>query len=173
MAASAVRIFVLGFHARSDPRTNTFIRETSMGLFDFARDVGRKLFGDEAEASDRIREEIEQDNPGVKDLQVSYDKGVVSLAGEAETPEALEKAVLMAGNVRGVGAVKVDALKAPPQVAEVQFHVIEKGDTLWGLAKRFYGDGSAYPRIFEANREVIKDPDLIFVGQKIRIPKDA
>ena len=37
-------------------------------------------------------------------------------------------------------------------------------------AKRFYGDASAYPRIFKANREVIKDPDLIFPGQKIRIP---
>lgn len=51
------------------------------------------------------------------------------------------------------------------------FYVIEKGDRLWALAKRFYGDGNAYRRIFEANREVIKDPDLIFVGQKVRIPK--
>jgi nucleoid-associated protein YgaU len=104
-------------------------------------------------------------------LKVSYEDGVVSLSGEAETPEALEKAVLMAGNIQGVGEVKVTDLKAPPQEHDVEFHVIEKGDTLWALAKRFYGDGNAYPRIFEANREVIKDPDLIFVGQKIRIPK--
>jgi hypothetical protein len=51
------------------------------------------------------------------------------------------------------------------------FYVIEKGHRLWALAKRVYGDGNAYPLIFEANREVIKDPDLIFVGQKIRIPR--
>ena len=149
-----------------------------MGLFDFVKDVGKKLFGNEAEASDKIKsdkikEEIEQDNPGVKNLQVSFEDGVVSLAGEADSPEALEKAVLMAGNVQGVGEVNVDKLKAPPQTKNVQFHVIQKGETLWALAKRYYGDGNAYPRIFEANREVIKDPDLIFVGQKIRIPKDA
>jgi nucleoid-associated protein YgaU len=142
-----------------------------MGLFDFVKDVGKKLFGNEAEASDKIREEIEKDNPGVKDLKVSYEDGVVSLSGDAQSQEALEKAVLMAGNVEGVSEVKAQELSAPPQTEEVEFHVIEKGDTLWALAKRYYGDGNAYPRIFEANREVIKDPDLIFPGQKIRIPK--
>lgn len=144
-----------------------------MGLFDFVKDVGKKLFGNEAEASDKIREAIEKDNPGIQDLEVSYQDGVVSLSGDAESPEALEKAVLMAGNIQGVSEVKAQHLKAPPQTEEVAFYVIAQGDTLWALAKRFYGDGNAYPRIFEANREVIQDPDLIFVGQKIRIPKAA
>jgi len=142
-----------------------------MGLFDFVKDVGKKVFGNEAEASDKIRQEIEQDNPGIKGLTVTYDKGVVSLAGEAASPEALEKAVLMAGNVKGVESINVDGLTAPPQTAEVEFYVIEKGDSLSAVAKRFYGDANAYPRIFEANREVIKDANLIYPGQKIRIPK--
>ncbi len=142
-----------------------------MGLFDFVKDVGKKVFGNEAEASDKIRQEIEQDNPGITGLTVTYDKGVVSLAGEATSPEALEKAVLMAGNVKGVESINVDGLTAPPQTAEVEFYVIEKGDSLSAVAKRFYGDANAYPRIVEANREVIKDADLIFPGQKIRIPK--
>ena len=142
-----------------------------MGLFDFVKDVGKKVFGNEAEASDKIRQEIEQDNPGIKVLTVTYDKGVVSLAGEAASPEALEKAVLMAGNVKGVESINVDGLTAPPQTAEVEFYVIEKGDSLSAVAKRFYGDANAYPRIFEANREVIKDANLIYPGQKIRIPK--
>jgi nucleoid-associated protein YgaU len=142
-----------------------------MGLFDFARDIGKKLFGKEAEASEKIKEEIERDNPGISGLEVGYEDGVVSLSGEAATPEAMEKAVLMAGNVKGVAEVKVDSLAAPPRTAEVEFYVIEKGDTLSAIAKRFYGDANAYPRIFEANREVIKDADLIFPGQKIRIPK--
>ena len=38
--------------------------------------------------------------------------------------------------------------------------------------KKYYGKGSAYMRIFKANREVIKDPDKIYLGQKIRIPLD-
>ncbi len=141
-----------------------------MGLFDFARDIGKKLFGNEAEASEKIKEEIERDNPGISGLNVNYEDGVVSLSGAADSPEAMEKAVLLAGNVKGVGEVKADELAAPPQTARVEFYVIQKGDTLSGIAKRFYGDANAYPRIFEANREVIKDADLIFPGQKIRIP---
>ena len=142
-----------------------------MGLFGFAREIGKSLFGNEAEASEKIRREIEQDNPGISGLDVKYEDGVVSLSGKAASAEAMEKAVLMAGNVKGVVDVKVDGLEAPPQTAEVEFYVIEKGDTLSAIAKQFYGDPNAYPRIFEANREVIRDANLIFPGQKIRIPK--
>ncbi len=38
------------------------------------------------------------------------------------------------------------------------------------VAKQFYGKSNDYPKIFEANREVIKDANLIYPGQKIRIP---
>ena len=84
----------------------------------------------------------------------------------------MEKAVLMAGNVSGVGEVNADGLKAPEAVEKVEYYVIEKGDTLSAIAKKYYDKASEYPRIFEANREVIKNPDLIFPGQKIRIPLD-
>lgn len=144
-----------------------------MGLFDFAKEIGRKVFGDEAEASDKIKAAIEQDNPGIEGLGVSYENGVVSLSGQAASAEALEKAVLMAGNIQGVSEVRVDALSAPPAAEEIELYMIVKGDTLSAVAKRFYGDGNAYSRLFEANREVIKNPDLIFPGQKIRIPKVA
>lgn len=143
-----------------------------MGLFDFVKEIGQKLFSREDEAAAKIKEHIEAENPGIKDFQVSYQDGVVSLAGEADNPEALEKAVLMAGNVQGVGEVVATQVRAPEQKAKVEYYVIEKGDTLSALAKRYYGNAMDYPRIFEANREVIKDPDKIFVGQKIRIPLD-
>jgi nucleoid-associated protein YgaU len=142
-----------------------------MGLFDFARNIGKKVFGQEAEASEKIKHEIEHDNPGIDGLDVKYEDGVVSLSGKAASAEAMEKAVLMAGNIKGVQEVKVDHLEAPPQSGDVQFYVIEQGDTLSAIAKHFYGDPNAYPQIVEANREVIKDADLIFPGQKIRIPK--
>jgi nucleoid-associated protein YgaU len=142
-----------------------------MGLFDFAKNIGKSIFGQEAEASEKIKQEIEQDNPGISGLDVKYEDGVVSLSGSAASAEAMEKAVLMAGNVKGVEEVKVEGLEAPPQTAEVEFYTIEKGDTLSAIAKQFYGDANAYPRIVEANREVIKDADKIFPGQKIRIPK--
>ena len=50
-------------------------------------------------------------------------------------------------------------------------YAVESGDTLFGIARRFYGDGNLFPRIFEANRDQIHDPDLIFPGNVLRIPQ--
>ncbi len=49
-------------------------------------------------------------------------------------------------------------------------YVVQSGDTLSGIAKRYYGDTSKYTLIFQENRDVIKDPNRIFPGQKLRIP---
>ena len=141
-----------------------------MGLFDFVKDIGRKLFNRDEEAAEKIKKHIEEQNPGIEGLQVEFNHGVVSIAGQAASAEAMEKAVLMAGNVQGVSEVKIDKLQAPPAQAKVEYYIIKKGDTLSAIAKHFYGKANDYPKIFEANREVIKDPDLIFPGQKIRIP---
>jgi nucleoid-associated protein YgaU len=143
-----------------------------MGLFDFVNDIGKNLFGNEAEAPEKIKDYIEAENPGVTNLEVSVQDGVATLSGQAESAEAMEKAVLMAGNVKGISEVLTDNLTAPPATGQVEYYVIKSGDTLSGIAAKFYGKGSLYPRIFEANREVIKNPDLIYPGQKIRIPLD-
>jgi len=50
-------------------------------------------------------------------------------------------------------------------------YTVEPGDTLSGIARRFYGDGNLFHRIFEANRNQIHDPNLIFPGQVLRIPQ--
>jgi nucleoid-associated protein YgaU len=141
-----------------------------MGLFDFFKDMGEKILGSEDEAAEKIKENIEASNPGIQDLNVTYNDGVVELTGTADSAEAMEKAVLMAGNVQGVSEVKADGVSAPPQPAPVEYYVIQKGDSLSAIAKRYYGNAKDYPRIFDANREVIKNPDLIYPGQKIRIP---
>lgn len=143
-----------------------------MGLFDFARNMGKKLFGGDEDPAEKIKEHIEEDNPGIDGLEVSYEGGKVVIAGNASSADAVEKAVLMAGNIEGVEAVDTSAVTSPAQTVTVEFYTIQKGDTLSGIAKAFYGKASDYPKIFEANREVIKDPDLIYPGQVIRIPKD-
>ena len=51
-----------------------------------------------------------------------------------------------------------------------QWHVVEKGETLSKIAKQYYGDATLYAKIFDANKDVLKDPDRIQVGQKLRIP---
>ena len=143
-----------------------------MGVFSFVHNMGRKLFGSEEEAPEKIKAHIDEENPGVKNLAIDVKDGVVMLSGEAESAEAAEKAALMAGNVRGIREVRIDGMSAPRAIQKVEYYEIVSGDTLSVIAKKYYGKASEYPRIFEANREVIKDPDLIFVGQKIRIPLD-
>ena len=140
------------------------------GLFDFVKTIGKQIFGEgDADPAAKIKAEIEKDNPGVKDLGVKFTDGKVELTGSGSA-EALQKAILIAGNAMGVAEVKV-AGAATSVEDGTQYYVIKSGDTLSAIAKQFYGDANQYPKIFEANREVIKDADLIFPGQKIRIPR--
>lgn len=141
-----------------------------MGLFDFVADLGKKIFGGDDDPAEKIQESVEEDNPGVTDLKVTFEDGVVQLSGSAASAEALEKAVLLAGNIQGVTEVNIDAMDAPAPEPEVKYYTIEKGDTLWKVAQEAYGSGNDYQKLFEANKEVIKDPDKIYPGQKIRIP---
>jgi len=81
--------------------------------------------------------------------------------------------------------VRVDALQ--PEEATIRVDVdpnapktdddgnviyeVVPGDTLGGIAKSFYGKANLYMKIFDANRDILDNPDLIKVGQKLRIPK--
>ena len=49
-------------------------------------------------------------------------------------------------------------------------YVVVAGDSLSKIAKREYGDANAWNRIFEANKDILKDPNKIFPGQKLKIP---
>lgn len=49
-------------------------------------------------------------------------------------------------------------------------HVVQPGDTLWAIAKKYYGNGNQYPKIVNANKDKIKNPNLIYPGQKLVIP---
>ena len=103
-----------------------------MGLFDFAKNIGAKVFGDEEPPetqADKIKSHIETDNPGITDLKVAVHEGVVSLAGEAASGEALEKAVLLAGNVKGVENVMAVTVRAADE-PKVEYYEIKSGDSL-------------------------------------------
>ena len=57
------------------------------------------------------------------------------------------------------------ALKVPETI-----YAVVPGDTLSKIAKHYYGDANKYMKIFEANKDQLKDPNMIQVGQKLRIP---
>jgi nucleoid-associated protein YgaU len=65
-------------------------------------------------------------------------------------------------------------IAADINVASTDIHgvyTVKSGDTLSKIAKYIYGDANAYPKIFEANRDVLKSPDLIQPGQQLKLPK--
>ncbi len=147
-----------------------------MGFMDFMKDVGRQIFDTDDEAADNIKQHLEVKTTGLRNLEVDFDDGVCTIKGECDDQQTKEQAVLIAGNIKGVSKVDADGLRAPkPKAEEVskdEFYEIRSGDTLGKIAKQFYGKSSAYMKIFEANREVISDPDKIYPGQKIRIPQE-
>jgi len=54
--------------------------------------------------------------------------------------------------------------------ASSKVYVVVSGDSLSKIAQREYGNANQWPRIYEANRDLLKDPDKIYPGQKLRIP---
>ncbi|CAA6822306.1 MAG: Unknown protein [uncultured Sulfurovum sp.] len=151
-----------------------------MGFFDFVSDAGKKLLGKGDDAAS-IKEEIESsfENLPVDGLVVNVENELVTLAGIAQDYPTREKAILIAGNVEGIAQVNAEQLVTLEQISEENvrdipeeiFYSIVKGDTLWAIATKFYDDGSKYTHIVDANIEVIKDADLIYPGQSIRIPE--
>ncbi|MFC2164079.1 peptidoglycan-binding protein LysM [Acidobacteriota bacterium] len=142
-----------------------------MGLLDFIKDAGASIFGGGRKEDEEIHDMLQSIFGGeIQNLKVEYGDGVVTLFGSCDSQATKEKAVLLAGNVKGVQAVDDTYFTAPVQ-EEVEFYTVQPGDSLSKIAKEYYGNAMKYPEIFEANREVIKDPDLIYPGQKLRIPK--
>jgi len=87
---------------------------------------------------------------------------------EPTTPTAVVGAAAKAAPAPVAPAVaKVEA----PVAAEETVHIVEKGDTLSALAKKYYGKANLYMKIFNANKDQLTNPDVIKVGQKLRIPK--
>ena len=148
-----------------------------MGLLDFAKDIGRQLFDTDDEAADNIKQHLEIKTSGIKNLDVQFDDGVATICGECPNEATRTSALLIAGNVKGVERIVADDLTFPEPKKEeekekAEFYEIVSGDTLGGIAKKFYGKASLYTRIHEANKEIIPDPNKIYPGQKIKIPMD-
>jgi nucleoid-associated protein YgaU len=62
------------------------------------------------------------------------------------------------------------AANAPESRHEEQTYTVEAGDTLSKISKQFYGEASLYMSIFEANRDILTDPNKIQTGMQLRIP---
>lgn len=137
-----------------------------MGLLSFAIDAGKKLLGLGDDASS-VKKEILENSASmpIENLDVKVEGDKIILSGDA-SPEDKAKAALIAGNIKGIKEVIFEGTQE-----DDQYYEIKSGDNLSKISKQFYGDPNKYNKIFEANKEVIKDPNLIYPGQKIRIPQ--
>lgn len=141
-----------------------------MGLFSFAKNIGKKIFSGDSPEEAKIKDELKElglDTSGV-DIKVDGDK--VTIEGEAVDQATKEKIILAAGNLEGVAAVD-DKASAKSGARDVIFHEVQKGENLWKIAEKHLGNGANYMKIFEANKPMLKDPDLIYPGQVLRIEK--
>ncbi len=116
----------------------------------------------------------------VDDLDIQFDDGKATIKGAVDDNATRERVILTVGNTEGVGQVddqlrvkthvELAAEEINRQKAESKFYTVVSGDSLSKIAKEFYGDAMRYPEIFEANKPMLKDPDLIYPGQVLRIP---
>ncbi len=102
-------------------------------------------------------------------LDVSFDGHTAALTGTASTQADREKALLVAGNTEGVGAVD-DGLTVDVPEPEATYHTVVKGDSLSKISAAVYGTPMLYDVIFDANRPMLEHPDRIYPGQVLRVP---
>jgi len=147
-----------------------------MGLIDFFKNAGEKIFGGESkeEKKEKLIKHVKSLGLPVEGLSISVDDEQVTLKGKVDSQAHAEKIALAVGNVEGVSKVDNQLEVEVPEAAEPEpqatYHTIEKGDTLSKISKEVYGDPMKYSVIFEANKPMLKDPNLIYPGQVLRIP---
>ncbi len=162
-----------------------------MGLFNFIKNAGAKVFGSGKEtkqqtakvdgdkgvqereenqkAARKLEETIRDLKLQVENLKVDIEGELATVRGRAQNQSTREKVVLVVGNVEGISQVD-DKMEVEKKEPEAVFHTVETGDTLSKIAKQHYGNANRYNEIFEANKPMLNHPDKIYPGQVLRIP---
>jgi nucleoid-associated protein YgaU len=89
----------------------------------------------------------------------------------AEAPEVSAAPAPEAASAAEPAASATVAAPAPTTPAASRRVTVTRGGTLWAIARETYGDGFLYVRVFEANRDQIRNPDLIYPGQVFTLPQ--
>lgn len=144
-----------------------------MGIFDFAKEGASK------ELADKLIKLV-QSKVAVTNLDIEVNEGAVTVGGSVESADLKNQVVSLIKGTQGVSGV-TDKLTVMPKVAGSEVtkegqtvYTVKYGDTMWGISEKFYGDGSKYMKIFEANKEVWakhnNDPNILYPDWKLVIP---
>jgi nucleoid-associated protein YgaU len=147
-----------------------------MGLLDFITGKGKAAPAptgavNTAITAEELKQEIAKLGLDASKIDIKVDGDRVTLSGSATTAADVDKIVVAVETAKGVARVQNNIVAVSANV-EPRFYTVQRGDTLWKIAESHYGHGKGtrYKEIFEANRPLLKDPDKIFPGQKLRIP---
>ena len=154
-----------------------------MGLFSFIKSLGSKSIEpkkekanlEHLEALNKQKVQVLSDivgglNLDITNLSLDLKNDVVTVYGQVDSTEDKEKIVLALGNTAGIAGVD-DRLSVINPEPEAEMYEVKKGDSLSKIAKRYYGDPMKYKELFAANQPMLEDPNKIYPGQVLRIPK--
>ncbi|WP_197022121.1 LysM peptidoglycan-binding domain-containing protein [Sediminibacter sp. Hel_I_10] len=106
----------------------------------------------------------------IQNGDVKEENGVLKVYGTAKTQ--YEKNLLW-DEIKAIGGEEPKDIMADIKVADTSVyhrHTVKSGETLGKIAKHYYGDPSKYQKIFAANSDILKNPDLIYPDQELIIP---
>jgi nucleoid-associated protein YgaU len=123
-------------------------------------------------------------------LKFGFGTGTITVSGTIEDEADRAKILAVLRGIEGISEVDDQMLiaapakpapeppvaapvepDAPAETAEAErSYTVQSGDSLWKIAEELYGSGAKYQHIFEANRDILDDPDRIMPGQVLKIP---
>lgn len=117
----------------------------------------------QADGDGRWRGRLDGIEPGVYTLRLDALRANGSVLSRLETPFKRERPEVLSASTADT--------QTDGQTQPIRQVTVQRGDTLWAISRDRYGDGFLYVRVFEANRNTIRDPDLIYPGQIFTIPE--
>jgi len=138
-------------------------RESTIALFKQQKEDLEKVISDKDKTIAELFENIKGYENLVKEIQEK-------MAQEEKEKEAeyAERLALLKEGKKIIEAKLVEAIKK----SIPDYYEVKKGDSLWKIAERFYNTGEKWIRIFEANTNKIKNPNIIYPYQRLTIPKE-
>jgi len=166
-----------------------------MGLFDSIKNAigGGKPKPDVTVAPSQLLRDAGIDPAGLK---FGFGTGSISVSGTIKNEADRQKILDTLSSIKDISTVEdgmvVEAVPAAPvepapvapepasestepaesaPESETRTYTVQSGDSLWKIAEAMYGNGSKYMKIFEANSDLLENPDKIFPGQELKIPE--
>ncbi|MFT5821695.1 MAG: nucleoid-associated protein YgaU [Crocinitomix sp.] len=167
-----------------------------MGSFSFTKNAGEDVFKENKAATEKtelILAHLKKYDLIPDNMTASFEGEKLIVEGEVNSIHEKNKILATAGNIHGISEIEdritlagaeasstwgngptAEVPAANAEAADIannkQFYTVKKGDYLSKISKTVYGNANKYPLIFEANKPMLKDANLIYAGQVLVIP---